>query len=132
MKYLLDTNICIYIIKQKPKTVLDKFIDLDVFDVAVSSITLAELFYGVNKSNFKEKNLDALQEFLLPLEILYFDESDAFIYGKVRTELENMGKPIGSMDLLIASQALAKNLTLISNNISEFERIKELSLQNWV
>ena len=129
---MLDTNICIYIIKQKPKTVLDKFIDLDVFDVAVSSITLAELFYGVNKSNFKEKNLDALQEFLLPLEILYFDESDAFIYGKVRTELENMGKPIGSMDLLIASQALAKNLTLISNNISEFERIKELSLQNWV
>ena len=132
MKYLLDTNIIIYIIKQKPKNVLEKFSHLNISDVAISAISVAELFYGVNKSSSKEKNMQALQEFLLPLEIIVFNEDDAFVYGMLRSDLEKNGNLIGSMDMLIASQSLAKDLILVSNNTKEFGRIKNLKLENWV
>lgn len=132
MKYLLDTNICIYIIKKKPPQVFDKFQILNPSDVAISSITLAELEYGVYKSQKQQQNQIALNQFLLPLEIIAFDEKSTEIYGKIRTELEKKGQIIGAMDLLIASQALALDLTLVTNNIKEYARINNLKIENWI
>ena len=97
MKYLLDTNICIYIIKQKPIEVFKKFRSLHIGDVGISTITLSELEYGVQKSKYSEKNKHALQEFLLPLEIYEFDYRSAIVYGKVRAYLEKSGIPIGAL-----------------------------------
>lgn len=132
MKYLLDTNMCIYIIKKKPPQVFDKFKILNPADVGISSITLAELEYGVYKSQKQQQNQLALNQFLLPLEIIAFDEKSTEIYGKIRTELEKKGKIIGAMDLLIASQALALDLTLVTNNIKEYSRITNLKIENWI
>lgn len=132
MKYLLDTNICIYIIKNSPASVIKKFQSLSIGDIGISSITLAELEYGVAKSIHKAKNQEALNNFILPLEILHFDELAAQAYGEIRNELEKKGKIIGSMDLMIAAHALALNVTLITNNEKEFNRIKHLQTENWV
>jgi tRNA(fMet)-specific endonuclease VapC len=132
MKYLLDTNICIYIIKKKPETVIKKFTKLRPGSVAISSITLSELYYGVVKSSKPNENMIALQEFISPLIVLDFTEQDALFYGKIRTDLEKKGKPIGAMDLLIASIAKSKELILVSNNVREFSRISDLKVENWV
>lgn len=132
MKYMLDTNICIYIIKNKPLKVLRKFDKIDPKDVCISSITSSELWYGVNKSSNFERNAIALEEFLSPLTILEYDEIASKTYGKIRAELERKGKIIGSMDLLISAHALSKNLKLITNNIKEFKRVIGLSTENWV
>jgi tRNA(fMet)-specific endonuclease VapC len=132
MKYLLDTNICIYIIKQKPITVFEKFKSFDIGSVGICSITLAELQYGVMKSSNPEKNLDALNEFLTPLEIIDFDVYAALAYGKIRAELERQGTPIGPLDTLIAAQALSHKLILVTNNVKEFIRVKGLEIKNWV
>jgi tRNA(fMet)-specific endonuclease VapC len=132
MKFLLDTNICIYIIKNKPPQVLAKFQTLDISDVGISSITVAELEYGVYKSQRQEQNRAALSQFLIPLEILPFDEQATQTYGRIRAELERQGIVIGSMDILIASQAIALGLTLVTNNVKELSRIPELVLENWV
>lgn len=131
MKYLLDTNICIYIIKKKPQKVLEKFKQLSSGSIVISAVTVAELEYGVYKSQQIERNNKALQEFLLPLEIIPFDQKSTNIYGKIRARLEKQGKIIGGMDLLIASQALAFNLILVTNNVNEFERLSELMIENW-
>jgi len=111
MKYMLDTNICIYLIKQKPPKLLKHFRSHVVGDIGISSITLAELRYGVEKSRHIEGNRQALDEFILPLEIADFDENAARSYGNVRASLEKEGKPIGSMDLLIAAHALNLGIT---------------------
>ena len=132
MKYLLDTNICIYLIKNKPETVALKLKEVDITDISISSVTTAELYFGVNKSSKKEQNQSALNTFLLPFEILSFDEKDSFIYGTIRAELERTGFPIGAMDLLIASQAISRELTLVTNNTYEFQRVKGLRIENWV
>jgi len=132
MIYLLDTNMCIYIIKQKPVGVINRFASLNPNAVSISSITVAELQYGVAKSAHKTKNSYALQEFLSPLNIESFDDSSAQIYGELRTKLEKSGKSIGSMDTLIAAHALSIGATLVSNNINEFKRVKGLKLDNWV
>jgi len=132
MKYLLDTNICIYIIKKKPETVIKKFTKLRPGSVAISSITLSELYYGVIKSSKPNENMIALQEFISPLIVLDFTEQDALFYGKIRADLEKKGKPIGAMDLLIASIAKSKELILVSNNVREFSRISDLKVENWV
>lgn len=132
MKYLLDTNICIYIIKKKPESVLKIFEKLKAGTVAVSSITLSELCYGVAKSSKPDKNMIALQEFITPLEILDFTSQDALVYGKVRNLLEKKGSPIGAMDLLIASIAKSQDLILVTNNTKEFSRITDLTIENWV
>ena len=132
MKFLLDTNICIYIIKQKPPEVLQKFQAYDVGDIGISSITVAELQFGVEKSKFPFKNQQALTQFLLPLRIVNFDETAASIYGKIRARLETQGTPIGSLDTLIAAVAISSQITLITNNTKEFSRIPELKLENWV
>jgi len=132
MKYLLDTNICIYVINKRSKTILNKLSEIEISELVISSITVAELYFGVEKSRKKEENLLSLNNFLLPFDILNFDSSDAFIYGKIRKELQLSGTPIGPMDLLIASQAISKDLILVSNNMREFQRVQNLKLENWV
>jgi tRNA(fMet)-specific endonuclease VapC len=132
MIYLLDTNTCIYIIKRKPKEVFNKFQAITPSDIGISSISVAELEYGVAKSQYPDRNRAALAQFLLPFEIIKFDEQAAAIYGEIRVTLERSGKIIGGMDLLIAAQALSLNLTLITNNLKEFNRIQFLKLENWV
>ena len=131
MRFMLDTNICIYLIKKKPIKVLSKLRRYAISDVCISSITLAELEYGVEKSSQPERNRDALNSFVAPLEIVPFDEVAASCYGGIRSELEKKGRTIGSMDLLIAAHAKALSFTLVSNNIREFRRIPKLILENW-
>jgi tRNA(fMet)-specific endonuclease VapC len=132
MKFLLDTDICIYIIKKKPVEVLQKFREYPVGDIGLSSITLAELKYGVQKSKQSSQNARALEKFLIPLSISEFDYKAANAYGKVRSELEAQGTPIGPLDTLIAAHALSLNLTLITNNMREFSRVSGLKVTNWV
>lgn len=132
MKYMLDTNICIYLIKKKPPNVLHRLQSLRVSNVCLSSITLAELEYGVAKSQRREQNLLALTEFLSPLDILPFDEAAAREYGFLRYELEKAGTPIGAMDMLIAAHALSTGSVLVTNNANEFRQVKGLPLENWV
>lgn len=131
MRYLLDTNICIYIIKQKPQKVLDKFQTLNPEDVGIPSITVAELEYGAYKSQRREQNQAALKLFLSPLAIVPFDESAARACGEIRGQLEQQGTVIGSMDMLIAAQAQSLRLALVTNNIREFSRVPNLALENW-
>jgi tRNA(fMet)-specific endonuclease VapC len=131
MKYMLDTNICIYIIKGKPKKVIDKFYTLNIGDVCISSITLAELEYGVEKSDYKERNKLALTGFLSSIEILPFSDQAAAEYGKIRANLERQGNIIGAYDLMIGAHALSENITLVTNDTKEFNRIENLSLENW-
>jgi len=132
MKYLLDTNICIYIIKNNPISVLKKFKKLSPNDVGIASVTVAELVYGVEKSQNPASNRSALEQFVLPLEIFSFDDQASFQYGIIRAALEKKGIPIGSLDLLIAAQAQSLNLTLVTNNTKVFSRIPNLHIENWV
>jgi tRNA(fMet)-specific endonuclease VapC len=132
MQYLLDTNTCIYIIKKKPIEIFEKFSNINLGEVAISSISLAELEFGVSKSQFVDKNRMALFNFLLPIEVLSYTHSATFYYGELRTKLEREGKVIGSMDMLIASHALSENLILVTNNVKEFSRIPSLKLENWI
>ena len=132
MIYLLDTNICIYLIKQKPPQILAKFNRYTLDDLGISAISVAELQYGVQKSRFPAQNQAALEQFLLPLNIVDFDYAAAIAYGRIRAQLEAHGTPIGAMDLLIAAQALSANLTIITNNTREFSRIPSLRVLNWL
>ncbi|EMF83403.1 PIN domain protein [Leptospira weilii serovar Topaz str. LT2116] len=131
-QYLLDTNICIYIINQKPESVYKKFKKIKLENIFISSITEFELKYGVQKSLHFERNLKVLEEFLSYLNILPFVSEDTNKAAKVRVELERVGKPIGPFDLLIASQALSNKLTLVTNNEKEFTRIKDIKIENWL
>ncbi len=131
MKYILDTNICIYIIKKKPIQVFDKFKDLPLGSVGISSITLAELAFGAKKSAQSEKNQIALNQFLIPLDIVEFDTNAAIEYGKIRAELERVGTPIGPLDMLIASHVKSLELTIVTNNEKEFKRVSGLKVENW-
>jgi len=131
MKYLLDTDICIYIIKKKPDKILRRLLKMRPEDIGISSITLSELEYGVQKSGNPERNRIALIEFLAPVDILHYDDMAAIEYGKIRTYLERQGKIIGSMDLLIASHASALGRALVTNNIKEFRRVPGLRVLNW-
>lgn len=131
MEYLLDTNICIYIIKRRPPQVLERFRSRNLGEIGISAITVAELSYGVQKSQRVAQNQVALEQFLLPLALLEFDEAAALTYGKIRAELERQGNPIGSLDLLIAAQALNRGITLVTNNRGEFERVDGLAIENW-
>lgn len=129
---LLDTNICIYIIKKKPMDVLRILKKKAKKDIFISSITIAELEYGVAKSMYPEKNKISLIEFLSIFNILNFDDKDAVEFGAIKSKLEKSGKIIGPMDLLLSAQAKSKKLTLVTNNIREFERIDGLKIENWV
>jgi tRNA(fMet)-specific endonuclease VapC len=132
MKFMLDTNICIYIIRRKPVTVLNRLQKISISDICISTITLAELEYGIEKSSNKFQNRFALTEFLVPIEIIAFDDAAATKYGEIRAGLEKKVKMIGPYDMLIAAHALSLNLTIITNNISEFKRIPTLKIENWV
>ncbi|MEW6540396.1 MAG: type II toxin-antitoxin system VapC family toxin [Bacillota bacterium] len=131
MKYMLDTNICIYIIKKKPPEVFRRFESLEVGDLCISSITFAKLQYGVYKSQYPERNKIALAGFLAPIEILPFSDRAASFYGRIRADLDKKGRLIGAYDLLIAAHALAEDLILVTNNTKEFSRIPDLHLQCW-
>lgn len=131
MKLLLDTNICIYIIKQKPAAVLNRFLEYQVGEIGISSITLSELRYGVAKSTHREKNANALDEFVIPLEVVSYDESAAQVYGDIRATLEKAGTPIGSMDMLIAAHAVSLGIPLVTNNTREFQRVPSLNIIDW-
>ena len=130
--YLLDTNICIYIIKKMPAHVLKTLKRKLKKNIYISSITIAELEYGIAKSQFPEKNRIALIEFLSIFNILPFDDNDAVDFGEIKKELEKKGKIIGPMDLLLAAQAKSKKLILVTNNTKEFERVKGLTIENWL
>ena len=132
MKFMLDTNICIYIIKRKPPDVLERFKQTEISQIAISSITLNELLYGVSKSSKPEQNLMALTQFVAPLEILSYNDETAQYYGELRTHLERQGTPIGSLDMLIAAHALSIDGTLITNNEKEFIRVPHLKVDNWL
>lgn len=128
---MLDTNICIYIIKKKPVKVFQAFQLLNKGDVCISSITFAELQYGIYKSQHQVRNRIALVRFLAPIEILPFSTKAAASYGEIRADLENRGQLVGPYDLLIAAHARSENLILVTNNTKEFSRIPKLQLQNW-
>lgn len=131
MTYMLDTNICIYVMKNKPEKVLQRFREELDGGLCISSITLAELEYGMKHSSNPAKNEQALLRFLAPLSILPFGAAVASEYGALRTYLQNKGTPIGPLDMLIAGHALAEGLTLVTNNVREFERVQDLRLENW-
>jgi tRNA(fMet)-specific endonuclease VapC len=131
MKYLLDTNICIYIMNKRPAKVINKFKQREVGEIGLSSITVSELQYGVAKSNQRELNRQRLNEFIAPLDILTYDELAAEAYGNIRIQLEKSGQPIGPLDTLIAAHALSRNLILVTNNETEFQRVKNLKVVNW-
>jgi len=132
MKYMLDTNICIYIIKRKPEHVINHLQQIPISDVGLSSITLSELEYGVEKSQHKVKNKIALAQFMTPLIIAPYDDLAARHYGEIRCYLEKKGQSIGALDLLIAAHALSLNATLVTNNEQKFNRIPKLKIENWI
>lgn len=131
MKYMLDTNICIYAIKHKPKQVFEKLQQVNPSDVCISSVTYAELIHGVEKSMAVEKNRLALALLLANINILSFDVSAADCYGKIRAELEKKGTPIGPLDMMIAGHAKSLDYTVVTNNTREFSRVTGLRLENW-
>lgn len=129
--YLLDTNICIFLIKKKNATLLENLKKKLNKNLFVSSLTVAELEFGIQKSEFKEKNKVALIEFLTIFNILSFSDKDVESYGIIRADLERKGNVIGSIDMLLAAQAIANNYIFVTNNTKEFKRIKALKIENW-
>lgn len=132
MKVMLDTNICIYLIKQRPQAVLQRFRFFPVGDIGISAITLAELEYGAAKSTQPRKNRDALEALISPVVVAPFDRQATEVYGRIRAALEKRGRPIGAMDLLIAAHALSLGVRLVTNNEREFKRVPGLRVENWV
>ena len=134
MKYLFDTNICIYLINQKIEYLIDRVEEYGIENIGISSLTIAELEYGIAKSSspHKEENRIALLEFLLPFKFIDFNQNDAYEYGRFRQDLQSKGRIIGNMDILIGSQAVSRELILVTNNEKEFKRIEGLEIENWV
>lgn len=130
--FLIDTNICIYLIKNKYDYLHEKVEKEGSDKIAVSAITVAELEFGIAKSKYPESNKLALLEFLAPFEIIPFTELDCESFGELRAYLNQKGTPIGPYDLQIAAQCLSRDLTLVSNNIKEFERVPNLKYENWI
>ena len=131
LMYLLDTNICIYIINRRPSYVREKLLSMQPSSVCLSAISVGELEYGAFKSNKPARNIEAIRKFTVPFDILHFDDRDAEMFGLIRADLERRGCVIGPYDMQIAAQALARNIVLVTNNTKEFERIPGLKLENW-
>lgn len=129
---MLDTNICIYLIKNRPIELKKKFNEYEVGEICISSIVVSELYFGVEKSQMVEKNKRALALFLSSLNKVNYDEKCAIEYGKIRAELERKGQVIGSLDMLIAAHAKSMGITLVTNNTKEFDRVDGLVVENWV
>ncbi len=132
MRYLLDTNTCIEVIRKKSPRVLQKITHHTVMDIAISTITIAELQYGVQKSGKVAQNQAALDQFLLPFVFLNFDFEATQAYGIIRTYFERQGTPIGSLDMLLAAQAIAHSLIFVTNNMKEFQHVPNLICEDWV
>lgn len=132
MKYLIDTNICIYLIKNKSEMLLQRIELQNTKDIGVSAISVAELEYGISKSLYPEKNRTALIEFLSSFEITPFTDLDAEAFGNIRVYLNKRGTPIGPYDLQIAAQCISRDLILITNNVKEFKRVLNLKIEKWV
>ncbi len=129
-QYFLDTNTCIYIINRRPPQVAQVFGRYRIGDVAVSSVTVSELAFGVAKS-VRPGTREALEEFLLDLVTVPYDDAAAWVYGDIRARVQAAGKPIGPLDLLIAAHALSADVTLVTNNVGEFGRVEGLRVENW-
>src|SRR3990167_9808169 len=133
MKYMLDTNICIYLMREHPKDIIQKFNEAVVHhEVVVSSVVMSELYFGACKSTAKEKNIVALEKFSVPVAVCSYDKKAAYYYGEIRETLRKTGLLIGPMDLMIAAHALSAEAILITNNLKEFSRVKGLRCENWV
>lgn len=132
LSYLLDTNICIYIAKRKPLNVLNKFKKLTVGDVAMSTITFGELYYGAKKSHHPEKALNVIENLISLIPALPMPIQAGEFYGKIRSDLEKKGKIIGNNDLWIAAHALTLEVIIVTNNAKEFSRINKLKIENWI
>lgn len=132
MDYLLDTNICIYLIRKRPSEIFKRFRQHSPKDVAISTITLFELQYGIEKSQYPKRSQDALAKFLLPLNVIDLDRSSAIEAAIIRAKLEKKGMLIGPYDILIAGLAKSRGMTLVTNNIKEFQRVLGLRLENWI
>jgi tRNA(fMet)-specific endonuclease VapC len=130
--YMLDTNMCIYIIKKRPTGLLEKFNSIPQNRLCISVVTYAELQYGIERSSSKKMNQTIIDDFVSHLAVLPWDMDAARQYGKIRSNLEKEGTPIGNMDLLIAAHALSQKCTIVSNNLREFKRVKNLKYENWV
>lgn len=131
LKYLLDTNIVIYVLKRRPKEVLEIF-NTNASRMAISSITLSELIYGAEKSPNVDKNLEAIEEFISHLEVLPYDAKASQHYGQIKAALEKRGEIIGENDIHIAAHTISQGLILVTNNLREFKRVPNLALENWV
>jgi tRNA(fMet)-specific endonuclease VapC len=132
MRFMLDTDSCIALIKRKPAKILRRITSLAPGEAGISAVTLAELRFGVAKSADKERNSQALDEFLLPLEIADFDEAAADSYGMVRAALESAGTPIGPLDTLIGAHAISMGVILVTHNTREFRRLPGLAVEDWL
>ena len=130
--YLLDTNICIYFMKNMYPELTEKLLSTDPASLLISSVTVYELEYGAEKSNRGEKSRQRLALFLAPFKILPFTADDAVTAGKIRACLEKQGKPIGPYDIQIAAQAFTRDITLVTHNTGEFSRVPKLKLEDWV
>ena len=130
--YLLDTNICIYLIKKRPPEVFQRFQQLQLKQLHISTITVFELYYGIEKNNSQKRNLLALENFIAPLTVVDFNLDAAKKAAQIRSTLQNKGMPIGPYDTQIAAIALSLNMVLLTNNTREFERVDGLKLENWV
>lgn len=131
LSHLLDTNTCIYLIRQRSASALRRFEEFEVGDIGVSVIIVCELRYGVEKSSRPEQNTQALSQFLLPIEMMDLSAAATKEYGRIRTDLEKLGTPIGPLDTLIAAHARSLDATLVTNNTREFERVPGLRLEDW-
>lgn len=132
MRYMLDTNICIYLIKHKPPQVFEKLQEHNPDEICISSVTYAGLVHGVEKSRAVERNRLALTILLSNIEILDFDMKAAEEYGRIREDLEKKGTPIGPLDMMIAGHAKSLGYTVVTNNVGEFKRVEGLQYENWV
>jgi len=132
IRYLLDTNICIYLIKKHPPEVLARCQQIQLKQRHITTITLFELYYGIEKNNSQQRNLAALENFIAPLTVVDFTLDAAKKAAKIRSNLQKLGTPIGAYDIQIAAIAMSLNMTLLTNNTREFERVKGLELENWV
>jgi tRNA(fMet)-specific endonuclease VapC len=132
VKGLLDTNICIYIIKRNPIEVRRRFRGYATGELGVSSVTVAELYFGAFRSQHGSQDLAALEDFILSLVVLPFDEEAATEYGRLRTDLVQKGTPLGPIDMFIAAHSLHLDVPLITNNVREFSMVPGLRIENWV
>ncbi len=132
MKYLLDTNICIYLIRQKSPAIVKHLTALSIGEVGLPTIVVAELHYGVEKSNDPPRNRQALEQFLTPFVIVDFDQAAATTYGAIRADLARRDLLIGPLDMLIAAQAISRNLILVTNNRRDFSTLAQLQIEDWV